>query len=68
MNKKRIEAALDEAQQLVRVLEIAAESAATDSEGIQKSRKQVAAGYASGVIALLFPELFPEMQQGCRIQ
>ena len=67
MNKKRIEAALDEAQQLVRVLEIAAESAATDSEGMQKNRKQVAAGYASGVIALLFPELFPEMQPCCKI-
>jgi hypothetical protein len=50
---------LDEAQQLVRVLEVAAESAATDCEGMQKSRKQVAAGYASTVIALLFPELFP---------
>lgn len=68
MDKKKIEAALDEARQLVRVLEIAAESAATDCGEMQKNRKQVAAGYASGVIALLFPELFPEMQQGCRIQ
>jgi hypothetical protein len=59
---------LDEARQLVRVLEIAAENAATDCEEMHKNRKHIAAGYASGVITLLFPELFPEMQQDCRIQ